>query len=129
VESHEIQPRNLPGKIHAWLLSVLMSFGCLLVCSALYRSTAIFGDLFKGLGVELPLATKFLIASYSWLYPLFFGAVVILLIAKEFFLHGIRRRLVATGIIFFAVISSLELVHYVLYLPLLDLVQRLSQTK
>ena len=83
MEPHEIHLRDLLGKILSWLLSVLLSLGCVFVSFILSRSTGIFGDLFKELGVDLPLATKFLIASYKWLYPLLFGGAAILLIVKE----------------------------------------------
>ena len=129
MDSHDLQTRNLLGKILTWLLSVLMSLGCVLGCIVLYQSTSIFGNMFKGLGVELPLATKFLIASYTWLYPLLFGGAAMVLIVKEFVVRDTRRRLAVTGFTFLVLMSSLGLVHYVLYLPLFDLVQKLSQAK
>lgn len=86
-------------------------------------------ELFKNIGVELPQATRLLIATYSWLYPLLFGGAAALVVAKEFVLRDVRHRLAVTLIIFVAAVFSAGLVQKVLYLPLLDLVQKLNQIK
>jgi hypothetical protein len=129
MESHEIQVRSLIGKILAWALSGIVSLICLLVGFVLSRTTPVLGDMFKELGVELPLATKFLIANCSWLYPLFFGGLAVLSIAKELWVHATRRRLSASGIILMAAFSSVGLERLIMYLPMFDLVQKLNQAK
>ena len=129
MESPEIERRNLAGEIFAWALSVLVSLICLFVGLVLSRTTPIFRDLFQGLGVELPLTTRFLIANYFWLYPSLFGGLAILAIAKEFRVRGTRRRLSSSGIILLAAISSVGLERFIMYLPLLDLIQKLGQAK
>jgi hypothetical protein len=113
----------------AWGASLFVSLCCIYVCLILTRSTGIFRGLYKDLGVELPLATRFFVAAYPWLYPLFFVGAAILVIAKEFVVRDMGRRLATTAIIFVIAISSVAMVQYVLNLPLLDLVQKLSQTK
>ena len=129
MEQPGIQPRSLKGEILAWALSIFVSVICLFVGFAFLRATPSFRELFKGLGVELPLPTKILIMNYSWLCPLLFGGVAVALIVKEFIMRGTTRRLVATGILFLVAISLSEALHYVLYLPLLDLIQKLNQAK
>ena len=113
----------------SWAASVFVSLCCIFTCVVLLQSTGIFKELFKGLGVELPFVTRFLIATYFWLYPLLFVGAAVAVIAKEFLLRDMGRRLAATVIIFLAVISSAGLVEYVLTMPLLDLIQTLSSTK
>jgi len=95
----------------------------------LFQATPIFRDLFNGLGVDLPVATKFLLANYVWLYPVFFGGAAILLIVCEFAVHEKRRRLTATIIIFSASVSSLAVAYFILYLPCFDLVVKLNRAK
>jgi type II secretory pathway component PulF len=106
-----------------------VSLICLSVGFVLSQITPIYRDLFKRLGVELPLTTRFLIANYFWLYPLLFGGLALLAIAKEFWVRGTRRRLSSSGIILLATISSVGVDRFIMYLPLLTLVQKLNQAK
>jgi uncharacterized membrane protein len=129
MENHEIEKNTQKGKGFAWVAALLVALGCICTCVFLFQSTGIFREMFKGIGVELPLATRFLITTYSWFYPLVFIGAAVLVIAKEFVLGNIQRRLAATVIVFLVVVSSVGLVQYVLYLPLLELVKRLSQAK
>jgi type II secretory pathway component PulF len=129
MEKFEIEKNSQKGNGFAWVASLLVSLCCIYVCVILTRSTGIFTGLFKDLGVELPLATRFLVATYSWLYPLLFVGAAVLVIAKEFVLRDIQRRLATTVIIFVVAVSSVGLVQYVLNMPLLDLVRKLSQIK
>jgi hypothetical protein len=80
----------------------------------------------SGLGVELPGATRFLLATYVWLFPVFFVGAAILVIAKEFVMRDVRGRLAATLVIFVTAASSVGLVVFVLHLPLLELVRKLA---
>lgn len=129
METHQIQENGQQGKGLAWVAALLVSLCCICICVFLLRSTGVFTELFKSIGIELPLATRLLIVTYPWLYPLLFVGAAVLVIAKEFALRDVRRRLAATVIIFAAVVSSAELMQYVLNLPLLDLVQKLNQIK
>ena len=129
MQTQEIRENSQQGMGLAWVAALLVSLCCICTCVFLLRSTGVFAELFKGLGVELPLATRFLITTYSWLYPLLFLGAAVLVIAKEFVLRDVRRRLAATLIIFVAAVSSAGLVQYALYLPLFDLVKKLSQAK
>jgi type II secretory pathway component PulF len=129
METREIQIISRKEKGFSWGASVFVSVCCIFTCVTSVQFTGTFTELFKGLGVELPLATRFLIATYSWLYPLFYIGTAVLVIAKEFVLRNMRHRLVTTAVVFLAAISSVEPVQYILYLPMLDLVKKLSQAK
>jgi hypothetical protein len=129
MEKHEIQQISRKEKGFAWAASLFVSLYCIYTCVILVQSTGIFRELFKGLGVELPPATRFLIATYSWLYPVVFVGAAALVIGKEFVLRDVPRRLAATLIIFVAAVSAVGFVQYALNLPLLELVKKLSQVK
>jgi len=129
MEQREVQVISRKERGFAWVAAIFVSLCCLYTCLVLVESTGSFKELFKGLGVELPLATRFLISTYIWLYPLLFIAAAVLVITKEFMLRDLRLRITTTGIVFLAAISSVGLVQYVMNLPLLDLVQKLSQIK
>ncbi len=129
METHEIQENGQGGAGLAWVAALLVSFYCVCAYVFLLRSTEIFIELFGSIGVELPLATKLLIPTYSWLYPLFFVGAAVLVIAKEYVLRDVRHRLTATVIISAGAISLAGLVQYALNLPLRDLVQKLNQIK
>ena len=129
MELPEIQHRNLTGEIFAWALSVTVSLICLFVGYGLSKITPVERDLFKRLGVEMPLTTRFLIANYFWLYPLLFRGLAFLAIAKEFWVRGTRRRLSSSGIILLAAFSSVGLDRFIMYLPLFAYAQKLNQAK
>ena len=126
MEEHEIQQSGSQAKWLGWGASTLVSLGCLFACLVLVRSIAIFNTLFQGLGVELPGATRFLLATYVWLFPVFFVGAAILVIAKEFVMRDVRGRLAATLVIFVTAASSVGLAVFVLYLPVLELLRKLA---
>ena len=125
----EIKTGPASFDVLAWIAAIFISFGCLTAGFALPRAIGIFEGMFNGLGVELPFATSFLIVNRVWLFLLFFGGAAIFLIAKERLICDARRRLSVTGIVLMAALSFMGLVHHVLYLPVLDLMRKLSQTK
>src|SRR5437867_12943719 len=102
MESQEIEAISRKEKGFAWDASTFVSLCCIYACVVLVQSTGIFRELFKGLGVELPLATRFLIATYTWLYPLLYLGAAVLVIAKEFILRDMRLRLATTVVVFLA---------------------------
>jgi NADH:ubiquinone oxidoreductase subunit K len=67
-----------------------------------------------------------LLATYAWLFPVFFVGAAILVIAKEFVMRDVRGRLAATLVIFVTAASSVGLAVLVLYLPLLELLRKLG---
>jgi len=117
------------GKSLSWVASVLVALFCIFVGGVLLRSTGIFMNLFAGLGVELPPATRFLIGTHSWVFPLFLAGAALLVLVKEILLSDVRRRLATTLIIFVAAGFSAGLAQYILNLPLLQIVQKLGETK
>ena len=53
--------------------------------------------MFSSMGVELRGPTLFLVASYRWLYPIWFGGAAALVVAKQFF---VREKIVSLTITF-----------------------------
>jgi len=97
-----------------------------LAYGTLARAVPIFGKLFPGLGVPLPLLTRLLMASYSWLFPVLCIGAVILTIARQFVQLGkLQLRIVNLMHVVIGIIFP-SLVIIVLYLPLFDLIRKLS---
>jgi hypothetical protein len=101
METPEIQVISGKEKGFAWGATLFVSRCCIFTCVALVQFTGAFRELFRGMGVEIPLTTRFLIATYPWLYPLLYIGAAVLVIAKEFVLRDMRRRLATTGSVFF----------------------------
>lgn len=101
----------------SWLFAVACCLYFLFAYGALAKVIPVFGALFNGLGVSLPLPTRLLMATYSWLLPLLAFGAVILTFAKQFFqldklqLRIINLILIAIGIVF------IPLAIFLLYLP------------
>jgi hypothetical protein len=91
-----------------------------------FRTAAIFKSLFEILNLELPLLTRFLIASYGWFCPLLFISVVALTVAKQFFVIETKRdRIINVYLVVVAVFAAPVMI-FVLYLPLLNLIHKLN---
>jgi type II secretory pathway component PulF len=121
------QDNRVSSKILTPTLSVSVAFGCLIAWLVLIKVTPIFITLFKGLEVELPFPTKFLLTNYFWIYPLFFGLSVAALVAQEIFVRDARRRLLAMGAIFLTAAVSVGAAVICLYLPLFVLAEKLNR--
>jgi hypothetical protein len=127
--TQNLEGRPIPGKTLAWIIAMFISLGCLFTCFVLLRSIRMFDELFKGLGVELPVATKFLISNYVWIFPAFYGGVAVFSIGKELIVRSVPRRLVTSAAVVVAAVASLGLLHFVLYLPVLNLARKLNQPR
>jgi hypothetical protein len=129
METLELQPNRNPEIALVRTLAVFVSLGCLTSWLLLAKVVPIFGGLFKGLEVDLPFATRFLVANYGWISALFVGGAVVLPTVGEFLIPATRRRLITTGSAFAATVASLALVVFVLYLPLIELARKAGQAK
>ncbi len=125
----EVQKLSSTGKGYSWLASVVVCLCCGIACLFLVISVPIYGEMFGALQVDLPLATRMLLATNSWLLPLVFIGLVALAFGKEFFIHDTKRSLLASLWISIAVIALVGLVEFILYLPLLELTRKLTNAK
>src|SRR4051812_30254512 len=80
------QPANSParGSVFTWIATILACAYVMGTGVMLYVSTPKFIDMYLSMGVELPLPTRLVIATYRFLYPLWFGGATVLVIAKQF---------------------------------------------
>jgi hypothetical protein len=125
------QPHNQPQPSTAlsWLTTGVVAFLCSVLGLASAHFVEPFAALFQGLGVELPLPTRFMLATYMWFLPLLFTALAAFVILKEFAARELRRRFLLTGRVFLAALIAAGLVIFVLYLPLLTLSAKLVKAK
>ena len=129
MEMPELQSRRILGMTLAPTLVVFASLGCLASSVLLLKVVPIFDRLFKGLQVQLPFATRVLVADYRWIAILFAGGAVLLPIVMEFLISGVRRRLIVAGWAFALSSGSVALTVLIMYLPLLELARKLGQAK
>jgi type II secretory pathway component PulF len=110
-----------------WPYAVACSLYYLLAYLALVSAVPSFAKVFEGLGVALPLLTRFLIATYRWLLPLFFVGATALTIVKQCVpLEGLRLRVSNLILIFVGAIFA-PLVVLAMYLPLIELIWKLKR--
>jgi len=110
----------------AWATNVV---GCLYCCWMgfhLWRSTGTFGAMFAGLGSDLPTATRILVDYRSWIYPGCFGAFVAILVAKELLIRDKRLSTMLTLLVTITAQFLAQWMTTVYYLPLFDLINKLS---
>ena len=75
------------------------------------------------------MATRFLLASYWWLCPLLFISIVALTLAKQF--HEFEKRharIINVYLVAVALLAGPAMV-FLLYLPLLELIHKLSDAR
>jgi len=127
----ESEPQNQfqVGKLFSWLTTGVVVLFCVLNGLYMVRAVPIFVTMYQGLGVELPLPTRVLLATYYWLLPLFFIALAVFVIWKEISLRELRYKFVVTITVFLASLSAPGLVILVLYQPLFVLIKKLSEAK
>ena len=115
------------GSIFTWIATVLACAYIVWSGTMLYLSTTTFIDMYKSMGVELPLATKIVFAVYRFAYPVLFLGATALVIAKQFY---VREKWINVGITLAAalvadIISQGTL--WVLYRPLREFAEKLNR--
>jgi len=129
MDTHAIHNQPKPSTVLSWLTTGVVAFLCSVLGLASAHFVHPFAALFQGLGVELPLPTRFMLATYTWLLPLLFTTLAVFVILKEFAAREVRRRFLLTGRVFLAALIAAGLVIFVLYLPLLTLLAKLVKAK
>jgi hypothetical protein len=110
----------------AWSTSALASLYCAWLGVFLWRSAGSFGQMLEGLGAQIPPSTEFVVRQRSWLYASIFGGLVVIIGVKEFVTRDKRTSAMLTILItiFAQFLSHWFITQY--YLPLFDLIAKLS---
>ena len=120
-----------PGKILLnprvpWPYAIACSLYFLLAYQGFVTALPIFAKLFEGLGVDLPLPTRILMATYWWLFPVFFLGAAVLTIVKQFVrLDELLLRFTNLILIFVGAVL-VPLIVIAVYLPLFELTWKLQ---
>jgi hypothetical protein len=123
------QTHTQPSTVLSWLATAGVAFLCSVLGLISAHFVQPFAAMLQGLAVELPLPTRFFLATYTWLLPLLFTALAVLVILKEFVGRELRRRFLLTARVFLAALITAGLVILILYLPLLKLAAGLIKAK
>jgi hypothetical protein len=116
-----------PGNILTWTVTILACAYIVWMGTMLYMSTSKFIYMYSSMGFELPLSTRIVIATYRFGYPIFFGGITALLIAKQFYVREKWPNLSVTlASVVMVVIIDGGIVR-ALYRPLFDAVEKLNK--
>jgi hypothetical protein len=110
----------------AWIATGLSCLYYLWAYTVLTRHAAAFKAAFAGLGSDLPAPAQMLVDNQSWLYPALFGVAAFLVVAKEASLSNKRLSLVITLVVALVVIFIVDAIKTTLFLPLLDMFEKLA---
>jgi type II secretory pathway component PulF len=127
-ESQAVLPLSKPeARVFTWIATILACAYILVSGTMLYLSTPTFIDMYSSMGINLPLATRIVIAVYRFAYPLLFGGATALIIAKQFY---VRAKWINLGI----TLASALVVDIIcrgtiwaLYRPIFDLTEKLNK--
>ena len=111
------------------IMAIFASIGGLTASVLVAKVVPIFAQLFKGLEVQLPFATRILVTHSMWISALLVGGAVILPMVAELMIPATRRRLIISSSAFAASVVSVGLVVFVLYLPVFELARKAGQAK
>jgi type II secretory pathway component PulF len=117
------------GHFLSWFATGIVAFSCTLLAPIFIRVIPIYANMFQGLGVELPWPTRFLLATYYWLLPIFFITLTVFVIWKECSARELRPKFQLTARVFFGALFAVGLVILALYLPMLTLASKLVDAK
>jgi hypothetical protein len=118
---------NRSGAAITWLATVLACGYILWIGGSLYYSISVFARMYTSMGVELPFATRFVVATYLWLFPVLFVGATIVVIAKQFFIRDKWFNLSTTFIAVLVADLIGSGVVRALYRPLFDMIEKLNK--
>jgi hypothetical protein len=128
-DGNQFPASTTPRSRYAWPFALACCLYYFLAYGFLVKAIPIFAGMFAGLEVALPLPTRVLMASYSWLLPVWSVSALILTIAKQLVaLDKVRLRAANVSLVVLAG-AFVPLVVLVLYLPLLELIWKLFSRK
>jgi hypothetical protein len=115
------------GSIFTWIATVLACAYMVWGGTMLYLSTSSLIEMYKSMGVDLPLAVRIVFAVYRFAYPLLFLGATALVIAKQFY---VREKWPSLGITLGAVLV-VEIMSrgtlWVLYRPIFEFTEKLKK--
>lgn len=123
------QQANPParGSVFTWIATILACAYIVWSGTALYLSTPKFIDMYSSLGVELPLATRIVLATYRFGYPLWFGGATALVIVKQFYMREKWPNLSITLVAVVIADITSRVIVWALYRPIFDITEKLNK--
>jgi hypothetical protein len=118
---------NRGSPVLTWIATIAACAYFVWIGASLFQSTPAFAKMFESLGVDLRLSTKFVIASFRWLYPVLFGGASALVVAKQFFVREKWPNLGVTLAVVVVVEIGARGIVNALYAPLFDLVEKINK--
>ena len=110
----------------AWTTSVVCCLYYGWSCVALWVQGAATKGMLEGLGTELPTTTRFVLGNQLWLFPFLFGGAALAVIGKEVVLRDKRLSPAITLAITLLVFFVVDWIKFVMLLPLITILNKLS---
>ncbi len=117
---------KLPVSRIPWYGVALGAIYFLFLYFAFAKVVPIFATLFAGLGVDVPLPTRFLLSTHSWLFPVLLVGSTILYLSILFWQLNRRKSRLPTFVFLIVGIAFMPLMILILYLPLFYLIYKQS---
>jgi len=113
-------------RLITWATTVFASLYFAWLGGTLYYATPAFLELYKSIGVELPLQARFLI-SFRWSYPLLYLSAIGVVIAKQYYVWEKWRNLAVTLALTAMIEFFSNLILNALYRPIFDMGEKLGK--
>ena len=123
------QPPDKRANTIGWVLATGLAGACVITGVALQRVLAIFSSLFEGIGLRLPVLTRFLLSYHALGATSVFVGLAATVIVRQFVMKDELRRFIEIAIGFAAAFGLMGVVVAGMYLPLFQLIWKLEAGK
>jgi hypothetical protein len=110
----------------AWLTDAVACLYFAWLFGSHWRNVGTFAQMYDGLGAELPLPTRFLVAHGAWFFPLLLVVFAGAALGKERVFSDKRLSVMVTFLLTIVAQFVAQVLVTAYYLPLFDQIQKLS---
>ena len=109
----------------AWAATAITCLYCAWLAVVLWRQAGTFGEIFRGMGYQLPTSTRFVVESV-WIYPLLFGILALLTVVKEWMVRDKRLSVILSFLVMMLGHWAADAVTSLYLRPLLEIMHKLQ---
>jgi cytochrome bd-type quinol oxidase subunit 2 len=109
----------------AWAATAITCLYCAWLAVALWRHAGAFGEIFRAMGYQLPKGIRFAVERV-WIYPLLFGILALLVVAKERMVRDKRLSVILSFLAMMLGHWAADAVTSLYLRPLLEIMRKLQ---
>ncbi len=109
----------------AWTATAIACLYFAWLAFTLWRHASAFGAIFRGMGLELPSATR-LAVEHVWIYPALFGILALVAVIKEWIVRDKRTSVMLSFVVMMLGQWAAGIATALYQQPMLDIMRRIQ---